>query len=162
VIQKYTIYNISTGKPVRWGTNDLSLVEVPRGYAILEGDHPPSDGLWLDTQTGEWTKPPDEQVNPRDMRAKMSLTPRQMIIGLYFTRMATPEECIAAATTGTMPASVAAAISALPEQDQVIAKITWGRMTQVDRTNPLVSLLAAAVGMTDEQVDAFFATYSGV
>lgn len=89
-------------------------------------------------------------------RSKLSITPRQLFIGMVRAGFCTAEEGVAAATAGTMPAAVEAAISVLSAEDQIAARITWARMQTVERLDPMVSLLAAAVGISAEDVDAFF------
>src|SRR5688572_20812041 len=92
--------------------------------------------------------PPDERV-PADparltaRRAVMQLTPRQLFIGLATAGFISEAEAIAAAGTGAIPAAVEAAIAPLPPEAQLAARITWARMTLVNRTDPLVALLAA-------------------
>ena len=95
-------------------------------------------------------------------RQTMFLTPRQLFIGLVTEGFITPEEGIAAAATGALPAAVEAAIGGIPAPQQVAARITWARMGTVMRTDPLVNLLGAAEGVGPEALDAFFTTYAGV
>jgi hypothetical protein len=90
------------------------------------------------------------------IRAGMAITPRQLFIGMVQAGFCTAEEGIAAATTGAMPAVVEGAIAELSPEDQIAARITWARMQTVERLDPLVGLLAAAVGITDAEVDTFF------
>ena len=79
-------------------------------------------------------------------RAEMRLTARQLFIGLERAGFITEEEAIEAARTGALPAAVEAAIAMLPAEEQTAARITWARMTLVERTNPMVALLGAAAG----------------
>lgn len=89
-------------------------------------------------------------------RMNMTITPRQLFIGMVQAGFCTPEEGVAAATTGAMPEAVETAISGLSTDAQVAARITWARMQSVERLNPLVDLLGNAVGISAEQIDAFF------
>ena len=54
-------------------------------------------------------------------------------------------------------AAVEAAIEALPEPQKTAAKITWEYSQEVQRSNGLVPSMAAALGLTDAQIDALFA-----
>lgn len=51
---------------------------------------------------------------------------------------------------------VEAAIAALPSQQKEAARIEWEYSQEVQRHNGFVSVLAPALGMTDEQTDALF------
>lgn len=51
---------------------------------------------------------------------------------------------------------VEAAIAALPSPQKEAAKIEWEYSQEVQRHNGFVSVLAPALGMTDEQTDALF------
>lgn len=53
-------------------------------------------------------------------------------------------------------AAVEAAIEALPEPQKTAAKITWEYSQEVQRSNGLVPSMAAALGLTDAQIDALF------
>ena len=53
--------------------------------------------------------------------------------------------------------SVEAAIDAIPDATaRAVARITWDHSQEVQRTNPLVVQLGAALGLTTAQVDALF------
>ncbi len=51
---------------------------------------------------------------------------------------------------------VEAAIAALPSPQKEAARIEWEYSQEVQRHNGFVSVLAPALGMTDEQTDALF------
>jgi len=53
-------------------------------------------------------------------------------------------------------AGVDAAIAAMPEPDKTQAQITWEFAATVDRQFGMVPALAAAMGMTDAQIDDLF------
>lgn len=93
-------------------------------------------------------------------RASATMSPRQLFIGLLAEGFITEAEAIDAARTGAVPAAVEAVIATLGATDQAAARITWARMGVVERTDPLVGMLALAAGQTDAQIDAFFKTYS--
>lgn len=51
---------------------------------------------------------------------------------------------------------VDAAIDALPEPPRVAARITWDHSQTVQRSNPMLALLAPALGLSDADLDAIF------
>lgn len=85
-----------------------------------------------------------------------TITPRQLFMALVLNEIITPEEAIAAATVGAMPAIMEGIVSLLPEEQRPLVRITWARMTEVDRNNPLVDALAAAQGHTSQDTDNLF------
>lgn len=95
-----------------------------------------------------------------DPRAVMSITPRQLFIALASPpwNFITAEEAVSAAATGALPANVETAIAALDPASEMAARVTWARMQEVRRTDPLVALMAATQpGLTDDTLDDFFA-----
>lgn len=96
--------------------------------------------------------------DPAVARAAMIVTRRQLLIALASPPWSfiSAEEAIAAATIGAMPAAVEAAIADLPAAEAMAARVTWATMTQVERLDPLVDLLAATQGASPEAIDAFF------
>lgn len=60
-----------------------------------------------------------------------------------------------------LTAAVEAAIEALPEPDRSVAKIEWEFAPTVKRHHGFVEMLAPALGLTDEQLDALFVAAAG-
>lgn len=54
-------------------------------------------------------------------------------------------------------AGVDAAIEALPEPSRTQAQIEWEYSQEVQRSNPLLTLIAPALGLDDEGLDTLFA-----
>jgi hypothetical protein len=52
--------------------------------------------------------------------------------------------------------NVQPAIDALPEPDRSLANIEWQRSGNVERNQPFVLLLGAAIGLSDTQADDLF------
>ena len=119
---------------------------------------PSLDHHWLNGAWAYVPPPPD----PAIARARMSLSRRQLLIGLASRGWITSEEAVAAATTGAMPTAVAAAVASLPAGDQVAARITWASMSVAQRLDPLVELLAIGQGVTPDEVDAFFTAFAQI
>jgi len=154
----YTIYDLATGRPVQvgCGLTDPAYLEVPPGHGIIIGQRAEA-GQMVDPVTLEIVAAPLAEPDMGQRRAAMSISPRQMILGMLANGWITAEEAVASATAGTMPAAVAAIVALMQAPDQVTARVTWARMTVVLRNDPMVSLLATAQGISDEDVDAFFA-----
>ena len=98
-------------------------------------------------------------------REAMVISPRQLFIALASPpfEFIGAEEAVAAAVSGAMPASVEAVVAALPAEQEMAARITWARMQEVRRTDPLVALLAATQpDATDDVLDAFFTFAAGL
>ena len=55
---------------------------------------------------------------------------------------------------GIKSADVESKIAELPEDQREIALIDWQDASEYERTHPLVSMLGASFGLTDEQIDA--------
>lgn len=103
---------------------------------------------------------PRDDLPVVDPRAAISITPRQLFIALASPpwNFITAEEAVAAAATGALPANVETAIASLDPASELAARVTWARMQEVRRTDPLVALLATTQpNLTDELLDQFFA-----
>lgn len=147
------IYWVATAGPTD-GTRAAypeDTVEVPPRPSPA---HTWEDGAWVDGQPAE----PDLAA----LRSLMRLSRRQLLIGLADKGWVTEAEAIAAAGTGAMPLAVETAIGALDPADLVRARITWAAMSEAQRLDPLVALLAAAQGVGEAEIDAFFTTYSSI
>lgn len=58
--------------------------------------------------------------------------------------------------------SVQTAIDGLPSPQREAAQIEWDYSNELQRDNPFVALLAPALGLTSEQLDALFITAAGL
>ncbi|OAP35812.1 hypothetical protein AU381_16635 [Sinorhizobium glycinis] len=103
----------------------------------------PSIRKWLrenlEATIEAYVPPTSEQL-----RASMPpLTARQLRLGLL--------------EGGISPSQVSAAIVAMPTgADKDRAQIEWEYAVTVGRTHPLISNIGAALGLTDEQIDAMW------
>jgi hypothetical protein len=162
--EDFTVYDKVTGEPYVTGTAEVSLVEYDENIHDIVIGIRVNPNQWIDpvTRTTKQAPAPSVEVTQAQKRISMTLTPAQLFQGMWKSGFITAEEALDAATLGKMPLAVETAISTLPEEEQISARILWGRMTVIERTSPLVPLLAASVGMTEEDVDEFFETYSSV
>lgn len=101
-----------------------------------------------------WPEPPAEASSPEVERSP--LTRRQLFIGLYRLGLLTATETINAAVSGAMPPRLFAAVKDLPEPEMVEAQITFATFTEARRSDPMVQLLSAALGLTEKQADAMW------
>ena len=65
-------------------------------------------------------------------------------------------EALALLASGTMPASLAAAIATLPAPEQFAAQMSILGDANFSRTNALVAALGTAMGKTSADIDALF------
>lgn len=118
-----------------------NTIEAEADYAASIGAMPAANaGIgWLYAD-GVFTAPPA----PAPM-VPQSVTMRQARLALL--------------GAGLLP-SVNAAIAAMPEPDKSAAQITWEFAATVDRSFGMVPQLAAALGMTEAQIDDLFVAAS--
>lgn len=88
------------------------------------------------------------------------LTRRQLLLGLAAEGLITGEEALAAAQSGAVPAAVEAIFAGLPAPEQLAARITWAAMSQAERGNTLVGLMASAHGISPAALDALWAGWA--
>jgi hypothetical protein len=96
---------------------------------------------------------------PQPEPVPASISFAQLMIGLVSEGWITTAEG-EAWLTGALPAPVLTLIGTLPAGQQFPAKARALRPTIVERTDPLVTMLGAAQGKTDAQLDTFFQTYA--
>lgn len=80
----------------------------------------------------------------------------QFLAQAVAVQMITPEEALAAARTGAVPAAFEAIFATLPPEQAFGARLAWAGMYEVDRASPLLVVVAAAQGMTEADMDQFF------
>lgn len=97
---------------------------------------------WTYDGTAFTPPPPPDPPTPEEIRALMpSLTARQFRLGLHGNELLSQVET---------------ALAALNEPDRTVAMIEWEYATSIDRGHHLVATLAAALDLTDEQIDAMW------
>lgn len=121
----------------------------------VTADKPGPYDRW-DPQAASWV---EDAALKRAATVPDSISSRQLLIGLMTESVITESEAIEAARTGAVPAAIQAVFDKLPSgAERAAAAITWAKMSVVERNHPLVDALAAANGMSDADVDAFFQT----
>ena len=111
---------------------------VPAGHSLTLVSEAPANLQWV-----------EETVVPAEIP---SITRRQFLIAAAMAGLLTPTE----AETGALPAVLEATFNTLPTSQALAARITWANMTKIERNEPLVAAAAAAFGLNDAEVDAFF------
>lgn len=145
-----------------WVASPAPSAAIRAGYPADTVETPPRPSQTHVWEAGAWVEGAPVEPDPAALRPRMRMSRRQLLIGLADMGWITEVEAVAAAGTGAVPAAVEAAITALDPEQQLRARITWAAMSEAQRLDPLVALLAAAQGVGDAEVDAFFTTYSSI
>lgn len=98
---------------------------------------------------------------PTPIFVPQSISFTQLIIGLVTEQWITEAEGDAW-LTGTLPSAVLTLIDSLPTDQRFAAKAKAIRPSEILRDDYLVNAMATAAGKTEEDIDQFFITYSGV
>lgn len=108
-----------------------------------------------------WAEVMEMTNNGADIDPYVEATPipgisrRQFFQQAAIAGIITENEALAAVTTGALPASVIAFIGSLPADQQFGAKMLFS-VNEFQRSTPLANAFGQAIGMTPEQIDAFF------
>jgi len=122
-----------------WARESQYPTPVPQFFGTCPDDSPAQiDGVFGVIEQSDW-----EHMRADEMRARVpqSVTMRQARLALHAAGLLT---------------SVDAAIAAMDEPDKTAAQITWEFAQTVDRGFGMVPQLAAALGMTETQIDDLF------
>jgi hypothetical protein len=95
-----------------------------------------------------------------DIRLGTFITRRAFCLELAVAGILPAAEAIDAAK-GNWPATFASSLAGLPDAEKVAAQIEWATAQNVQRTHPLLSMLAAAVNLSAAQVDTLFGINGG-
>ena len=92
----------------------------------------------------------------------MTISRRQLILGLRRAGLITDQEALDTAAMGAVPAAIRAVFDALPPDHKIEAEITWASMGVVERDNQLVGAVLAATGRSREDGDALFESWAAL
>lgn len=126
-------------------------------------EYPPRPMSWARWNGTEWFDPrtaADVQAALYAAREATTLDKSTLLIRMAMAGML-PAEDAEIAAGGVIPPTIQAALDALPPEvfppeAQMIARIKWRSDNVISRVNPVIVLAAAALGVTDEQMDAIF------
>jgi hypothetical protein len=96
-----------------------------------------------------------------DSRKGMKLSFAQLLIGLVQEGWLSEPEG-SSWLAGTLPEPVLKVIKLLPKKHQFAATVRATRPSEVLRADPIVRLIGASQGKTEEELDKFFLHYSEV
>jgi hypothetical protein len=85
-----------------------------------------------------------------------TISDRQFFQQLAIAKVISQEEALAAVKTGDIPSALSGFIAALPDAARFNAEMLLSGATLFQHAHPLTDAIAAAQGMTPEQVDDFF------
>ncbi|MCW2276398.1 hypothetical protein GJ654_18900 [Rhodoblastus acidophilus] len=88
--------------------------------------------------------------------ALATVSRRQFFQAAALSGLITPDEALSAVAGVVVPASIAAAINTLPEDQRFAAQMAVVGSRDFERLNPFVSLLAVSMGKTSAEIDALF------
>jgi hypothetical protein len=69
---------------------------------------------------------------------------------------------VAAAATGVVPAALEPLFVALPEPAQTDARVTFAAFQMAYRLDPMTAMIAAAVGLSQQEIDAIWTGFGSV
>ena len=141
----------------------LALIDETGHVIIVEPGH----ALWASASARPDILPfapePEPDPEPEDPRAAIPpLTRRQVFIALHRLGLITATEAVAAAATGAVPAALEPVFAALPEPEQTDARVTFAAFQMAYRLDPMTAMIAAAAGMTDDQIDTIWTDFATV
>lgn len=120
--------------------------------------YPPRPGPWAVWNGGFWSdpRPPaDPAADLAAWRAQASMTRADLVIAAVGAGII-PAADAGPAARGEVTPSIQALIDALPPAHQLEATVRWAASTVIDRTNAILTALAASMGLTDAQLDQLF------
>jgi len=88
-------------------------------------------------------------------RNNATLTRRQFCLSCLQAGLLSSDDAVIAAK-GDWPASFDAALAGLSEMEVAAAKVEWASVSTIRRNAPLLAVVQATVGITDDQLDVLF------
>jgi hypothetical protein len=137
------------------------IVNAPEGATTLHvNDDHPATTRWLVSFDGAgvptFTDPGPEIIVPA------AISRLKLILGMVADGLITAAEGEAAAANTAIPALIAGVFATLPPTQATEARIRWASMAICDRANPLVNAVAAAGGLTSDEMDYLFIEWNAV
>lgn len=120
------------------------------------------NGNLVPLSDAEWAEYQDRLANPPPPPVPSTITPRQLILGAMADGWITAQEAEDWAMGNSLPGVVLNVINTLPEAERPAARITTLRMTEAERSNPLLIGVATSLGVDDAGLDNAFRTWSAL
>lgn len=141
--------------PVGTDPNDVYLNE---GVVYYYPPRPGPEHYWsFDIAQDLWIDTRDPEVELLNQRSTASMTRPDFVLAIMASKLIPMSNAEAGqAARGEIPAPFEAIIATLPPGQQLEAVVRWSGATVIERINPILSALALALGLTDEQLDALF------
>lgn len=139
--------------PARYHVSAEGIVPIPprpEGWVEWNGE------AWVDPRSPAQVSEALYTTRQRTSLDKSELLTRMLLSGLL------PVSDIEAAGEGRIPPSLEPALAMLPPEAQVVARIKWRNDPVISRTNPVIVLAGAALGMSEEQLDTLFGVVSPI
>ena len=74
----------------------------------------------------------------------------------------TAPEALAAAATGAVPDSLEPLFAALPQPEQIDARVNFAAFQMAYRLDPMTAMIAGAVGLSEARIDAIWTRFASV
>lgn len=161
-----TIQIVSAKNP-QWADTAHTAINLDVDFGHLEELSVPFTASQTDTEAhgialftraaaGEFGVIAEAPVPPVAIPAEISSL--QFFVAAAQAGFITQVEALAASRSGAVPAAFAALFARLPKDRAFVAEVRWAAMTRVTRDDPLVAQAASDLGLTSDQLDAFFIT----
>ena len=139
--------------------------EVPEGVTpnnvYIDGDglklYPAKPGVWAewDHLAKAWFDPRDPAEVLAAARAAASMSRSDFLLAVIRAGIL-PASDAGPAARGEIPPSLVPVFAAMPAEVHLEAVVRWGAATVIARLDPILGLLAEALNVTPEQLDALF------
>lgn len=126
---------------VEYGVYPVKPTPRPSGDVVVEVDPKLQSGMWVQAWSVRDYTPEEADAQLAEYRSGLQCSMRQARLALLQQGLLSQVE---------------AAIAAMPEPDKSAVTIEWEYAHVVDRNSPWMSAMAAALGLTDEQLDGLF------
>lgn len=145
----------SDGVSLEWWDVIPPRIDTPEGDVIFGATEGWALGDYVITaEQREFADPPD--IDP--LLPAPLITRKQLIIGLLSDAFITPEEAMAAAQTGAVPAVIQGIFDAQISDpvEKAKAVVTWASMRDVLRNDPITVMIQQSRGITASQLDVIW------
>lgn len=113
-------------------------------------------GQIFNCATGKVHVVDDPPFDPSSLPVPEEISDRQFAQQLAVAGLISQAEALAFVKTGDIPAALMAIVNSLPSDQQFAAKMLISGATTYNINHPLVGMVAAANGWTDEQTKTFW------